>query len=224
MHYHLEIIMPPTDNVEAAVEKILTPFNEDQSDIPEDERNSRYTFWDWYVIGGRWAGEKLKCGLDQAKVEEFWKEIEGMNLTVSGLQAGLPKIEPEDQIPAVDVLWQRIFPDSQFKACPFFQHFNNQYKNSTGFPDVMELKDMPTELTASSVIIAAIRWNDELGAEFMIQDSIYNGVNFTDTAWDGKVQTALDLHLERIKSYKDEAREKYTPKPDWLVVTVDYHS
>ena len=32
MTHHLEIIMPPTDNVKAAVEKILAPFNEQPED------------------------------------------------------------------------------------------------------------------------------------------------------------------------------------------------
>ena len=58
----------------------------------------------------------------------------------------------------------------------------------------------------------------------MISDDIWNGVMHVKTQWDGKLKTALDAHSEKIKRYRDEYREKRTPKDDWLVVTVDYHS
>jgi hypothetical protein len=76
-----------------------------------------------------------------------------------------------------------FFPDSPVKVCPFFDHFNNQYKNTDGFPDIMRLKDLPKGLTASHVIIAGPHWNDEskLEAKRMIQESIWNGVNHIDT-------------------------------------------
>jgi len=52
MHYYLEIIMPEPEDVEKSVAEIMEPFRED-GDGTSGER-----FWDWYVIGGRWSGEK----------------------------------------------------------------------------------------------------------------------------------------------------------------------
>jgi hypothetical protein len=224
MHHHLEVIMPPVDDIEIAVKQILEPFNENGKD--EDGERNTHAFWDWYVIGGRWAGVKLECTLDLQKKDEFFAELTRLKVTVSGLQAGKQSLQPESQIPMVDALWNEMFPDSPLKACPFFSHFNNQYQNSDGFPDVMRLKDMPKELKPSHVIIAGPHWNDEakLEAKHMVQDSLWNGVSFVKAAWDGRVQSVIDEFQLRMKSYTPEYAAKHVPQDDWLVVTVDYHS
>ncbi len=49
MHYHLEIILPPTEDIEKAIAEILQQFDENE----EENTNS---FWDWYQIGGRYTG------------------------------------------------------------------------------------------------------------------------------------------------------------------------
>lgn len=36
MHYHLEIIMPPTEDIEGAVAQILKQFNEQPKETDED--------------------------------------------------------------------------------------------------------------------------------------------------------------------------------------------
>lgn len=57
MHYHCETIMPPVKDVEIAVENILNPFNEN---VPESaDYDPRDAFFDFYSIGGRFAGAKL---------------------------------------------------------------------------------------------------------------------------------------------------------------------
>lgn len=224
MHYHLEVIMPPVDNIKAALEQILQPFNEQGED--EDGHPNQHAFWDWYVIGGRWAGAKLETTLDPSKKEAFLEELNNRKITVSGIQAGKPKLSPASQITMVDALWNEYFPDSPVTACPFFDHFHDQYKNSEGFPDIMPLKDTPKSLTASHVIIAGPHWRDDgkLEAKHMVQESIWNGVNHVDAKWGGTVQSAIDEHKDSLKSYKPEYAAKYVPQDDWLVVTVDYHS
>ncbi len=224
MHHHLEIILPPVANIEAAIAQILAPFDDNGDD--EDGQRNNHAFWDWYVIGGRWAGVKLECTLDAKKKEEFFAELTRREVTVSGVQAGKQKLQPESQIPMVDALWKEYFPDSPLNACPFFAHFSNQYQNSNGFPDVMPLKDMPKELEASHVIIAGPHWKDaaKLEAKYMVRDSVWNGVNHVEAKWDGKVLSAIKEHRKKLKNYKPEYAEKYTPQDDWLVVTVDYHS
>jgi len=223
MHYHLEIIMPPTDNIEAAVSKILAPFNEQGTD--EDGESNRHAFWDWYVIGGRFAGSKFQATLDKANLDKFYAELKERKVTVSGLTAGKQELKPESQIPMVDALWNEYFPQTNGGPCPLFNHANNQYKSDSLLPnDVMAFSDVPQSLEASRVILAAPNYNDELAAEYMVSDSIWNGVNYEDTLWDETFGGAVSIFTKKRAGYKAEYAEKRTPKDDWLVVTVDYHS
>lgn len=219
MHYHLEIIMPPTENVAEAVEKIMKPFSENS----DDEYQRKYAFWDFYVIGGRWAGEKMRVAFDQDKLRAFDDALREKNVTVSGVQAGKAKLEPASQIEMVDALWREYFPEAG-DVCPLFAHYNDQYKHSDGHPDIMPLKDVPARLSAERVIVAAPNYNGEIEAEFMISASQYDGVTYIKTEWDGKFQSALEKHAEKISRYSLEAKERYTPTEDWLVITVDYHN
>jgi hypothetical protein len=212
-HYHLEIVMPPTDDVQKAVEKILAPFDEDN-----DEASG--PFWDFWVIGGRWSGEKLTCALDKTRMDAFFRALSDKRVTVHGLTCGKQEISPASQIPMVDALWREFFPDSPLKVCPLFRHFNDQYAHSTDFPDVMPLKDVPVELTAERVIIVG----PDLQPASMLQQKFWNGVSWIDAKWDGKLTTALVMHRERLKGYRAEYAKQIDPQPDWLVITVDYHS
>lgn len=217
MHYHNEIIMPQVDNVEEAVATIMAPFSENN----EDNFNA---FWDWYVVGGRWAGIKEKAHLDNKKIQEFYSELEKRKVTVSSVTCGKQSLEPKSQIPMVDALWAEYFPSYRGKACPLFDHSNNQYENQCLYGDVMPLADVPLDLTASRVIIAGYNYRDALSAQCIFTDEVWNGCNHEKTQWDSTLKHALALHKENIADYKDEARERYTPMPDWLVVTVDTHS
>jgi hypothetical protein len=224
MHAHLEIILPPVEDVEAAVKQVLQPF--DEQGVDEDGDRNSHAFWDWYVIGGRWAGAKLEAVLDPKQKDAFFEELTKRTVTVSGLQCGKQTIEPATQIQAVDALWNEMFPDAPVKVCPFFSHFNDQYKDSKGFPDIMPLKDIPKKLEAERVIIAGPSWREDgtLEATYMVQHSMWNGVNFVRSDWDGSVVSAIEAHKDRLKQMKHEYAEKHTPQDDWLVVTVDYHS
>lgn len=221
MHYVLEIIMPQVEDVELAVDQIMTPFSENC----DDEDRMPNPFWDFWVIGGRWAGHKLESGLDQDKLSAFRSELNKRNVTVSGLQCGKQELQPEDQIPMVDALWTEYFPEYNGRACPLFKHANDQYTNDCLYGDVLRVKDTPPSVTAGRVIIANYDYQDALlEAKFMLSTDVWNGVNHEDTAWDGKITTALEMYDKSIQNYKEEYREKNKVTDDMLVVTVDYHS
>ena len=229
MHYHLEIIMPPTDDIQAAVDDIMKPFNEQYEasveEIVEGEpaRNA-HPFWDWYVLGGRWAGTKLIAKYDSPALEAFTKELDAMHVTVSSFQAGKQEIDPPEQIPAVDALWRKHFPDSGVDVCPMFKHSNNQY-GETMEMDICKVSEIPAELKAAHVIIAGRYAADrKLQAMHMYRDSIWNGVTWQDTDWDRKVHTIIAKQAERIQHGQPAFLALNTITDDWLAVTVDYHS
>lgn len=224
MHYMLEIIMPPTDKIEEAVTEIMAPFNES---LPQEDYNrNSHPFWDFWVIGGRFAGSKITNTLPQDKLEEFHQKLTEMKVTVSGLQVGKPTLSPASQIPMVDNLWKEFFPESKFKNCPLFAHANKQYDSSTRLVgDVMTLEEVPASYNCHHCIIAGPNYDETgLQAQFMIETSMWNGVNHVDTKWDGTIGSALKLYAEKLKHRTNEWKAKTTPQKDWLVVTVDYHS
>jgi hypothetical protein len=216
MHYHLEIVMPPTDDIEAAIMEILAPFDEN---CENQDIASKHAFWDWYRIGGRWSGAKLEALLGEQRIADFRAALQEANITVSGVQAGKPTLSPADQRDKVDAMWNAMFPDSPVKTCPLFDHYKGD------FGDAMPLGECPEGLACSHLIVAASDWRDEkIEAVFMIQESVWNGVNYVETKWDGTLASGVAMCAEKFKHYKAEYAEKRTPRPDWLVVTVDYHS
>lgn len=212
MHHQLEVILPPTDNVEEAIKTILADFDEDTED-----RSGR-EFFDYFVIGGRWAGNKLLSGLDQNKLEQFNEKLEEMKVTVLGLQCGKQELSPASQIPAVDSLWREFFPDSGMDTCPLFNYSNDQYHESLS-GDVCKYSEVPGSHTCSRIIFA-----DSEKPVFMLSCDIWNGVNHEKTAWDGTFAEAKKSFTEKLEYYTDKYKAEVTPKDDWLVVTVDYHS
>lgn len=221
MHFHCEIVMPPTDDIEAAITSIMAPFDEN--------KEGKHTFWDYWVIGGRWAGAKEKAGYDPERIKEFYAWCKAEGVTVSGVQWGKQELSPADQIPKVDAKWNEMFRPGSSAACPLFLHSNRNDGPLAG--DVCRLDEVPAGLNASRVIFAKHSYNEEtrdytgpLEAEFMLCDSIWNGCNHLKVDWNGKFSTALEQCRKSYESYRDEFRTKHEPKADWLVVTVDYHS
>lgn len=216
MHYHLEIIMPPVDDVEAALGQILAPFDEDPHLNEGDESYTKNSFWDWYVIGGRFSGAKIEYLLGEEKIGKFQKHLSEIGITVSKLQAGKQRLHPESQIPAVDALWNKWFPDSHVKVCPLFDHYNDQYsKNESKYGDVMKFSEVPMGLRSNRIILAGLDYGGKkCEAKFMIEDKNWNGVTHVKTIWDGTLEHALEMAAEK----------GHVPRSDWLVVTVDYHS
>lgn len=215
MHYHLEIIMPNRIDIKSAVEEVLKPFFE----CDDDKDSTSPKFWDWFVLGGRWSGRKLTAGLDKTKLDAFNEELNEAQITVSSLECGKRELNPKVQEQKVDAIWQKHFPEVG-GSCPYFQHFNDPYGDSTGFQDVALLKDVHPALTADHVIIV----DEDLAASFMVQTEMWNGVNFVETKWDGLVLSAVDHFKEKLKNYKPEHAESLAPEGDWICVTVDYHS
>lgn len=234
-HEHVEILMPPTEDVEAAVRQIMAPFDENGKGDDDDEGPSKYAFWDFWVIGGRWAGAHVTALVDPGRLEQFQEELIRRNVTVSRVTAGKQTLKPESQIEMVDALWREWFPESGLVKCPLFSHFLNQYKNSEGYPDVIKLADLPEALTAARVIVAVPKtkwlddskvWELEQGfeAEFMMQNEAWNGLSCLNVDWDGLVKTAVEMYQKRLAGMDPDYAKIVTPTPEWLVVTVDIHS
>jgi hypothetical protein len=216
MHYHLEIIMPPTDDVEGRVAEIMTPFDEYGED-------TYCAFWDWYVIGGRWAGAHLEAIEDSEKLKAFRQELVNRNVTVSGLICGKETLQPACQIDMVDALWREHFPDSELKACPLFSHFNDQYADNC--LDVDLFGSITERLTARKLIIAGLDYEDKkYTAKTMYDTELWNGVNHQKTHWTGNILDGVRMHHEGLIRSKPKYRDKHTVDDDWMVVTVDYHS
>lgn len=206
--------MPPTDDIDGAIEKIMAPFSE--NDESEDASPSAQ-FWDWYVIGGRWGGRKLLARIGEGAIDAFRQELEDMKITVSGLRMGKPDLSPESQIPVVDALWRERFPNTTTQ-CPLFRHCPKSLAD-----DVCTVADLPESLSAERVIIASA-FHGEFRAAYMDQEDFWNGVNFLKSEWDGKVISAIARAAKKFEGYSPEFIEANTPRRDWIAVTVDYHS
>src|ERR1700721_3079901 len=217
MHYQLEVVMPPTDAVETALKQILALFDENGEENEDHDR--RHAFYDYYVIGGRWSANKILAALGEGRLKDFHQMLHDQHITVAGLQWGKPTLQPADQVDKVDMLWRDAFPDAPVSVCPLFDN----YKGAWG--DVMPLSEAPMGMLCAHVIVAALDYkNEKLEAVYMIQESIWNGVTHVKAAWDGTLGAAIEGGVEKMRNYKPEYAAKRTPQPDWLVVTVDYHS
>lgn len=226
MHYTLEVIMPPTKNIQKTLEALLESYAEEA--LPdEDGYLNPHSFYDWWVIGGRFSGAKLNAQYDPDKLKAFYKKLSEKKVTVSGFVAGKEKLQPDSQIPMVDALWKEYFPDYPDKHCPLFSHSNDQYSSDNPLTgDIMKVKDVPERYTCSRVIIAAPGRVDSktLEVKFMLEDSVWNGTNFQPTRWDNKVSTALKEYKEFTAYHNKEYQELVSVQDDWICVTVDYHS
>ena len=211
--------MPPTKDIESAVREILEPFDENN----EEGYNQ---FWDFWVIGGRWAGAKFKDTLNSEKLAEFHGELTQRKVTISGLQFGKQELSPASQISMVDKLWNEYFPEANGNACPLFRHSNDQHNSKDLLlGDVMEFSKIPMTVKPERVVFAAHK-NDEnkFEAVEMFTNSIWNGCNFEKTTWRGTISDALKKFKSNTTHYANEYKKKIKPKDDWLVVTVDYHN
>jgi len=215
MHYCLEILMPPTDDVKAAVDKILAPFSENHD---EEDGANRGAFWDWYQLGGRYSGSKIEAAVGEEKLSAFRAALMERGVTISGVVWGKEELSPASQIPSVDALWREMCPGAG-SVCPLFKHSGDQMPM-----DVCRLDEVPEKLTAFSFIHAADGFGNALSAQTLLHKTIWNGATHQETTWDGSVKTAIDQAIKQCEHYRDKYKAKVMPQPDWLVVTVDYHS
>lgn len=205
MHFRVEVIMPPTDDVEKQLEVIMAPFSENSED-PNCDYIPKW--WDWYVIGGRWRGEKAKEKLDNDTLKKFYDVLK---------MRGNEMVQSE-----IDAVYRKHFPD-QGETCPFVRKdWHEQY--DTTLTDVWKLEDVNQAGTANKLIIAGPEHDENITTLELFQHDIWNGVNFEITAWDCTIGGALRKYVEKIDRYKEEYREKITPQPNWLVITVDCHN
>jgi len=233
MHFHCEIVIPPTMDIEAAVTAVMKPFDANPDEESEDD-STHNAFWDFWVIGGRWAGHKLLAKYDEAKIDAFYKWLRTEEFTVSAVRSGKQQLSPESQIPKVDAKWNEMFPSAEFIPCPLFQHSNNQFGeglSSTLPQDVSRLSEVLPGLRCSRVIFAKPSYDSEtkeltgpLKAAWMICEEQWNGCNHMKVDWDGTFADALEKYRESLKMYREEYAAQVAPQDNWLVVTVDYHS
>ncbi len=218
-HYHAELIFPPTDDIEGAVEKLMKPFDENGED--EDGDRNPTAFWDFYVIGGRFSGAKVQDRFDKKRMEGFYELLKEKKVTVSSLQCGKQELQPASQIPMVDKLWSDTFPEAAGK-CPLFAHYNDQYGGEgVSQVDICTVAEIPDGLTCSTLIFAD---SEDGSPEHLLLSSFWNGVTWQDTAFNGKVVDGIKEWRKKLEGYKPEYAKRATPTDDWLVVTVDYHS
>lgn len=213
MHYHLEIIMPPTDDIDGAVNAILLPFSE------QDDEN-RHAFYDWYQIGGRYSGDKQIALIPQESQESFFSRLTELGVTVSGIQFGKQELSPASQIPLVDQLWKEC--TGRDESCPLFKHANANTPILAG--DICPLSEA-LHASAFRVIIAGPSYDGKsLQAEYMVEQEIWNGVSRVQTIWDGKIASAIDEYKKRLSHSSADWKKTHTPTDAWVTVTVDYHS
>jgi len=246
-HYRLEVIMPPApaEKIGELLDQIMAPYCEN-NDLPEDrdDNSALYewaaqesqAFWDFFVVGGRFAGSKLEASLDPEKFDQFQNELQERGITVSGITFGKPTLSPASQEKDVDQLWRDYFPGTT-EHCPLFSHSNNQYDSDDTLPsDICTLAEVPANYRCAHLMIATPQfnyrkkdsesstWDGPIACEWQIQKSIWNGSNFIDSAWDGSVAGAVDMFRNLIEHRNEDYKAVIEPKPDWLCITVDYHS
>lgn len=236
MHYHMELVMPPVKDIvrdKFIIDRIMEPFEEEHEE--DSVESSGHPFFDWYVIGGRWAGDKLLQSLDKDKLDQFEKWMQDEGITVSGLIFGKQELKPSDQINRVDAKWNEMFPrdDGEKVACPMFKHSNDQYgKDGDGtldgdicnLKDAMHVRCERVMIAVPDLILWSGEWSGDLKAGYMISKDMWNGVNHVDTLWDGKLATAIEEYKKGLESGNPKRKEACEPKDNWLAITIDYHT
>lgn len=226
MHCVCEIVIPPpplscapeerSEHIVRSVGCVMERFcREDSPDA----------FCDFYVIGGRFAGNKLLASCDPQKLEAFYSWMETESITVSSFIAGKEHLDPPSQQAKVDAKWNELFPSDPPVACPIFAHSNYPFAAgiASALPgDVMPVADVSPAHTCRRMILAAPSYNNEtqdhdgpLAAIFTLK---HGGVSGHPT-WDGTLLGALELYRQSCT----QPVAKQTPTAEWLTVTVDYH-
>ena len=218
MHYHCEIVIPQTEEMESAIESVMKPFDEN-----DDE--SACQFWDWYVIGGRWSGHKWKASLDQGRLAAFREWMVEEKVTVSNVTCGKETLQPASQREKVDGKWNEMFPSERFQACPLFDHAPKSLGSDTGtLADSMDIKCERIIFAGPGFDSVTKEWVGPLDATFMLCSNQWNGVNHMPVTWDGTFGDALAQFHATLGHYSESYRKAIEPQDNWLTVTVDYHT
>lgn len=218
MHYKIEVVIPPTNNVEESVKQVMDSFLDDDGD-----GTPHCDWYDWYVIGGRWSGDKLMARCDEEKLKGFNDMLNEEKFTVGSFVCGKEELNPASQIPVVDTLWREWFPGVS-DMCPLFQHYWDQYSEGLSSADVCKVSEIPDRLTCNRLIIAEVKhWGDDAGKvlvkDRMLCKEFWNGVEWQDTTFKGNVKEGMRIIAEGKHGEPD-----LTDRSEWLVVTVDIHN
>jgi hypothetical protein len=220
MHYHAEVILPANVNA-AGIPDLITDL---LSEYNENNSEGCNQFFDWLVVGGRWAGTKLEATLDKQKLEAFKERLMEMEVKVHGVVAGKQSLLPEF-IEPVDKLWREMFPDAG-QHCTLFEHANDKYDSTSLISgDICTLDKLPLDFTAARVIFAA-PIDGEWRITGMYVREIWNGECHQKTEWDGRIMSAVAAFDQHIANYKDSYKAQISIEnlQDWIAVTIDYHS
>ena len=124
MHYKCEVVLPAgTENIEKAIGQVMKQFDESDSE-------ATCPFWDYWTIGGRYAGDKQMAKYDQTKLQEFWDWLTAEKITVSSVVAGKQTLHPASQQEKVDAKWTEMFGGGEsgvIVKCPIFSEANGTH-------------------------------------------------------------------------------------------------
>ena len=215
MHYHMELVLPDGGDLQERVSQVMARFRESDG---EEEDNGYPSFHDYYLIGGRWSGDKLEDRAPEGAVDAFYERLKSEGVTVSGLRFGKQTIMPESQIHIVDRLWREMVPGCG-DVCPIFDHYKGDLL------DVCKVSDISETLKCATFGVAQAIYTEGYEMVTLQHSSIWNGVDHQDTAFDGFVKKAIEDHNSRlIDRASKERAECLTVTDDWLCVTIDYHT
>lgn len=226
MHFHCEVILPVVEQstIKATIDNVLEPFREDST----DEDRVSVPFFDWAVVGGRYASEKLLQRLGENKVSAFRQWCRDESITISGIQFGKPSLDPSEQRARVDAKWNEMFPaeDGRLVACPLFEHSNPD--NAATRDDICAL-GQAKHVSCYRVIILGPKYvacveDMSLDVRFMLAEEVWNGRNYMPVKWDGTISDALRQYDHDISQRPPEIQRLLRPTDEWLTVTVDYHT
>lgn len=122
MHYGLLIVLKNIDNYITDIEDIMTPKQD--------------TFFDWYVIGGRWSGELTDMylkGLDEKK----WKEYIELVKDYSWISLEFSELTRRKQ--CVEA-FKSIYPDLDHEL--YCTAYRDRYKDTGYNDDIIKWKDL----------------------------------------------------------------------------------
>jgi len=212
MHEHVEIIMPPIPMEHDRMKDYISRLLGQDAETEEDDRPD---WLDYFLIGGRWSGAKLKARVGQDKINAFCDELIARKFTVSSVSAGKQELSPDSQIPIVDELWRTMCP-GHGDVCPILKHYERTGDHTRREQaDICTIADIPAELTAGRVILACEEQNKYRRINGMLVTEIWNGATWQETKFSGNVIEAVKFFEEKIGK----------PIPaDWIVVTVDIHN
>lgn len=114
-------------------------------------------------------------------------------------------------------------PENEHSFYDWYE-IGGRWKGTHKVNEMSTLSNLPDSINAARCIVALLDEAGNYGAEFMLEESLWNGVNFVDSAWQGGIKEALTMYDKRIAHYKPEFQDRHTSKDNWVSVTVDYHN